>query len=59
MAVEKTIAIDEPRRGSLTASLDKGVVIDAWARISLVGIELDCDRGPHRGRQRGHLPEVR
>jgi Gas vesicle protein. len=39
MAVEKSMASD-----SLIAVvdrvLDKGVVVDAWARVSLVGIEL-------------------
>ncbi len=39
MAVEKTMA-----RSSLVEVvdriLDKGVVIDAWVRVSLVGIEL-------------------
>lgn len=39
MAVEKTMA-----SGSLAEVvdriLDKGIVVDAWARVSLVGIEL-------------------
>ena len=39
MAVEKTIASTSLAE-VVDRILDKGVVIDAWARISLVGIEL-------------------
>ena len=39
MAVEKTIASSSLVE-VVDRVLDKGVVIDAWARVSLVGIEL-------------------
>ena len=39
MAVEKTIASTSLAE-VVDRILDKGVVIDAWARVSLVGIEL-------------------
>lgn len=39
MAVEKTIASTSLAE-VIDRILDKGVVIDAWARVSLVGIEL-------------------
>lgn len=39
MAVEKTIASSSLVE-VVDRILDKGLVIDAWARISLVGIEL-------------------
>jgi len=39
MAVEKTIASSSLVE-VIDRILDKGVVIDAWARVSLVGIEL-------------------
>mgnify|MGYP001068513731 CR=1 FL=1 len=39
MAVEKTMASSSLVE-VVDRILDKGVVIDAWARISLVGIEL-------------------
>jgi len=39
MAVEKTIASSSLVK-VVDRILDKGVVIDAWARVSLVGIEL-------------------
>ena len=39
MAVEKTIASSSLAE-VVDRILDKGVVIDAWARVSLVGIEL-------------------
>ena len=39
MAVEKTMGSSSLVE-VVDRSLDKGVVIDAWARVSLVGIEL-------------------
>lgn len=39
MAVEKTMASSSLVE-VVDRVLDKGVVIDAWARVSLVGIEL-------------------
>lgn len=39
MAVEKTIASTSLAE-VIDRILDKGIVIDAWVRISLVGIEL-------------------
>jgi hypothetical protein len=39
MAVEKTIASTSLAE-VVDRILDKGIVIDAWARLSLVGIEL-------------------
>jgi hypothetical protein len=39
MAVEKTIASTSLAE-VVDRILDKGVVIDAWVRVSLVGIEL-------------------
>lgn len=39
MAVEKTMASDTLVE-VIDRILDKGVVIDTWARVSLVGIEL-------------------
>ena len=39
MAVEKTIASTSLAEVG-DRILDKGIVIDAWARVSLVGIEL-------------------
>ena len=39
MAVEKTIGSTSLAE-VVDRILDKGVVIDAWARVSLVGIEL-------------------
>lgn len=39
MAVEKTIASSSLVE-VIDRVLDKGIVIDAWARVSLVGIEL-------------------
>jgi hypothetical protein len=39
MAVEKTIASSSMVE-VVDRILDKGVVIDAWVRVSLVGIEL-------------------
>ncbi len=39
MAVEKTIASSSLVE-VIDRILDKGIVIDAWARVSLVGIEL-------------------
>lgn len=39
MAVEKTMASSSLAE-VIDRILDKGIVIDAWARISLVGIEL-------------------
>lgn len=39
MAVEKTMASSSLAE-VIDRVLDKGIVIDAWARISLVGIEL-------------------
>jgi hypothetical protein len=39
MAVEKTIA-SSSLVDVVDRILDKGVVIDAWVRVSLVGIEL-------------------
>jgi len=39
MAVEKTMASSSLVE-VIDRVLDKGVVIDAWARVSLVGIEL-------------------
>ena len=39
MAVEKTIASSSLVE-VVDRILDKGVVVDAWARVSLVGIEL-------------------
>jgi 4-hydroxy-3-methylbut-2-enyl diphosphate reductase IspH len=39
MAVEKTMASSSLVE-VVDRILDKGVVIDAWARVSLVGIEL-------------------
>src|SRR5262245_19175974 len=32
--------IASERSGNLTEILDKGIVIDAWARVSVVGLEL-------------------
>ena len=58
MAVEKAMASSSLAE-VVDRILDKGVVIDAWARVSLVGIATDCDRSSHRGRQRRHVPEVR
>lgn len=39
MAVEKTMASSSLAE-VVDRILDKGIVVDAWARISLVGIEL-------------------
>lgn len=39
MAVEKTIASSSLAE-VVDRILDKGIVIDAWVRVSLVGIEL-------------------
>jgi len=39
MAVEKTVASTSLAE-VIDRILDKGVVIDAWVRVSLVGIEL-------------------
>jgi hypothetical protein len=39
MAVEKTMASNSLAE-VLDRILDKGIVIDAWVRVSLVGIEL-------------------
>ncbi len=39
MAVEKTIASTSLAE-VIDRILDKGVVVDAWVRVSLVGIEL-------------------
>jgi gas vesicle structural protein len=39
MAVEKTMASSSLAE-VIDRILDKGIVVDAWARISLVGIEL-------------------
>lgn len=39
MAVEKTIASSSLAE-VVDRILDKGVVVDAWVRVSLVGIEL-------------------
>jgi len=39
MSVEKTIASTSLAE-VVDRILDKGIVIDAWARVSLVGIEL-------------------
>ncbi len=39
MAVEKTIASTSLAE-VIDRILDKGIVIDAWVRVSLVGIEL-------------------
>ena len=39
MAIEKTIASSSLAE-VLDRILDKGLVIDAWARVSLVGIEI-------------------
>jgi len=39
MAVEKTIASTSLAE-VIDRILDKGIVVDAWVRISLVGIEL-------------------
>ncbi|MCX6037591.1 MAG: gas vesicle structural protein GvpA [Chloroflexi bacterium] len=39
MAVEKTIASTRLAE-VIDRILDKGIVIDAWVRVSLVGIEL-------------------
>ena len=39
MAVEKTIASSSLAE-VLDRILDKGLIIDAWARVSLVGIEI-------------------
>lgn len=39
MAVEKTMASSSLAE-VVDRILDKGVVVDAWARVSLVGIEL-------------------
>ena len=39
MAVEKTIASSSMVE-VIDRILDKGVVVDAWVRVSLVGIEL-------------------
>ena len=39
MAVEKAIASSSLAE-VIDRILDKGIVIDAWARVSLVGIEL-------------------
>lgn len=39
MAVEKTMASSSLVE-VIDRILDKGIVIDAWARVSLVGIEL-------------------
>jgi len=39
MAVEKTMASSSLAE-VVDRILDKGIVIDAWARVSLVGIEL-------------------
>ena len=39
MAVEKTMA-SASLAEVIDRILDKGIVIDAWARVSLVGIEL-------------------
>lgn len=39
MAVEKTMASASLAQ-VIDRILDKGIVIDAWARVSLVGIEL-------------------
>lgn len=39
MAVEKSVASSSLAE-VVDRILDKGVVIDAWARVSLVGIEL-------------------
>jgi hypothetical protein len=43
MAVEKTIASSSLVE-VVDRILDKGVVIDAWVRVSLVGIELRPSR---------------
>ncbi|MBI4339206.1 MAG: gas vesicle structural protein GvpA [Chloroflexi bacterium] len=39
MAVEKTIAASSLAE-VVDRILDKGIVIDAWARVALVGIEI-------------------
>ena len=39
--------------------LDKGLVIDAYVRVSLIGIEILIDRRPDRDRERRHLPALR
>lgn len=39
MAVEKTMASSSLAE-VVDRILDKGIVVDAWARVSLVGIEL-------------------
>ena len=41
MAVEKSIASDSLAE-VIDRILDKGVVVDAWVRVSLVGIEILC-----------------
>jgi len=40
MAVEKNNWLIKPRRSDWIVFLYKGVVVDAWVRVSLVGIEL-------------------
>jgi hypothetical protein len=39
MAVEKSVASSSLAE-VINCILDKGIVVDAWARVSLVGIEL-------------------
>ena len=39
--------------------LDKGIVIDAWAKLSLVGIELLTLEAPRGRGVGGDVPEVR
>ena len=39
--------------------LDKGIVVDIWAKVSLVGIELLFDRSSNCDRFRGNLFKVR
>ena len=38
--------------------LDKGIVIDAWVRVSLVGIDLDYGRSARGRRVYRHVFEV-
>jgi hypothetical protein len=55
--------VDRPRPSGLTdvidVILDKGIVIDAFVRVSLVGIEAPDHRRANRHRQRRYLSAVR
>ena len=58
MAVEKAIGSSSLVE-VVDRILDKGIVIDAWVRVSLVGIELLAIEGPGCRGVGGDVPEVR